>query len=200
MSEYFRTYVAYRLITDNIEEKNRLKSFLSLNPMLLLSSIDYISLTMMLATFVLLGMPMLSVNQTVKYEKLNQNWKRSIVALSGPFLFLLLGGIFGIIYNIEVLCSNLHHFEGSISQALYLGARLLAFLTIINVLPFPPITDGFMATSPYLPDWVNLEISNARNTILFLILCTLLFIFIAQSKLVADIVDVVVSNLYMIKI
>ena len=199
-SEYSRIYTAYKLINDNVEERGRLEKFLSLNPVLMFSSFDLTSLTIMVVTFVFLGMPLLSMNHIVNYEKLSPKWKKSLVAISGPLSFLFFGGFLGLVFNVGTYCSGIQFNYGYISQALFLGSKLLAFLTILNIIPFPPITDGFMAISPYLPDWVNLEISNSRNTILFLILCTLLFIFISQSKLVADIVDFTVSNIYMVKI
>ncbi|KAF7459270.1 site-2 protease family protein [Cryptosporidium felis] len=194
--EFTRILIAY-LIVYNFDESNRLRKYLSLNPMEIFSKIDSISLVVMVLTFALLGVPMLSVNQIVNYDLLSPNWRKSLVAASGPISHLMFGGILSAIkLTMDILTQKLY-LEGSICQDLTKGLRLQAFLAVINMIPLPPITDGFKVISPYLPEAVNTEISNARSTFLFFFLCTLLFIFISQSALVLNAVEFITAKLYL---
>lgn len=196
IGEFARIFLARMFTKNNFDEFERLKAYSSLDPRMLISSHDYLSLIIMAFTFIILGMPMLSINQVVDYEKLPSNWKKSLVAFSGPFSYFLFGGFLAIVRNVGIVVFQESFFKGSISNSLFSGISLLAFLVVINILPFPPITDGFRMISPYLPERVNSEIANARKTLIFFVFCTILFLFIAQSGFVKEIVQFIVVKIY----
>lgn len=197
MSGSAQTLMAYMLLKNNFDESSRLKHYLSLNPTMLISSFDPTSFIVMVFTFILLGVPMLNINQVINYEALMPNWKKSFVAISGPIFHLIFGLILSSVHFIGIFLMNEMFFNGLISRFLILGMRLQAFLTVINLIPLPPVTNGYKAISPYLPESVTRDISNAKNTFVFFVLSTLLFIFISQSSFVINIVDFIVQKIYL---
>ncbi|KAJ1613420.1 signal peptide-containing protein [Cryptosporidium canis] len=195
MSGFVQTLLAYMLLKNNYEESSRLKSYLSLNPVTLVTGFNFTSFVLMALTFILLGVPMLNINQVINYEALVPNWKKSLVAISGPIFHLVFGQMLSSIYLIGVFFIG-DALIGELSKFLILGMRLQAFLLIINLIPLPPITNGYKAISPYLPESITRDISNAKDTLIFFVLSTLLFIFISQSTLVISIVDFIVNKVY----
>lgn len=197
MSGSAQTLIAYMLLKNNYDESSRLENYLSLNPTMLITSFDSTSFIVMVLTFILLGVPMLNINQVINYEALMPKWKRSFVAVSGPIFHLMFGLILSSVHFIGIFLMKEMFFNGLISRFLILGMRLQAFLTVINLIPLPPVTNGYKAISPYLPESITRDISNAKNTLIFFVLSTLLFIFISQSSFVINIVDFIVQKVYL---
>ncbi|OII72108.1 tetratricopeptide repeat-containing protein [Cryptosporidium ubiquitum] len=196
MSESTKTLIAYMLLKNNYDESSRLRNYLSLNPGILISAFDPTSFIVMASTFFLLGIPMLNIKQLINYEALTPNWKKSFVAISGPLFHFIFGLILSSIHIIGFFLIDDMFLKG-LTQFLILGMRLQAFLTVINIIPLPPVTDGYKAISPYLPEGITRDISNAKNTFIFFVLSTILFIFISQSSLVINTVDFIVKKVYL---
>lgn len=197
MSETTKALIAYMLLKNNYDESSRLKKYLSLNPVILISSFDTVSFITMALTFILFGVPMLNIKQLINYELLTPNWKKSLVAMSGPLFHLTFGLILSAIHIIGFFLIKDTFLNGLTPQFLILSMRLQAFLTVMNIIPLPPITDGYKAISPYLPEIITRDISNAKNTLIFFVLSTILFIFISQSSLVINTVDFIVKKVYL---